>query len=151
MPEGPRVALQNGELRDLIERSTINGSRQATGRGCAVGLASAFLALSYTVGGPLTAFVEHQSQTLSAHFGLPPGAIYLTCLIQFLCGFGVLWPSTAFGSAMVLSVFTVGAIGAHLSVGTILDTLPAVFYTVLQVWFGIRVRAGNRRGGRGGE
>ena len=65
-------------------------SEQMRPRNRWVGVAAGFLAISYGIGAPLTAFLEYGSQTLSQRFDLPPELIYITCGVQFVCAIGVL-------------------------------------------------------------
>jgi hypothetical protein len=55
-----------------------------------VRVAAWFLALSYGLGGPVTAFLELRSHTLSERFDLPPALVYLTYMVQLACSIGVL-------------------------------------------------------------
>ena len=96
-----------------------------------------FLAISYFIGAPLTAFLEYKGQTFSERFDYPPELIYVTCTVQFICAMGVLIPRFAAVSAAALTVTTLGAIASHLKIGSPLTVLPALFYTAIQVWFGI--------------
>lgn len=105
-----------------------------------VRVAAGFLAFSYAIGAPLTAYVEYTSHALSLRFGLPPALIYLTCVVQLLAAIGVVVRSLAPWAAAALTVITVGAIASHLKIGSPLTALPAVAYTVIQVWFGLRSR-----------
>jgi len=105
-----------------------------------VRVAAGFLALSYAIGAPLTAYIEYTGHVLSVRFGLPPALVYLTCAVQLLASIGVLVRSLAPWAAAALTVITVGAIASHLKIGSPLTALPAVVYTVIQVWFGLRSR-----------
>ena len=106
----------------------------------AVRIAAWFLAVSYGVGAPLAAVAELREAALSARFGLAPGLIYLTSLLQLACAPAVLARKLAPWAALVLTGTTVGAIGAHLTTEPGPRVLPAIFYTAVQVWFGIRSR-----------
>ena len=110
-----------------------------------VRVAAGFLALSYALGGPLTAFAEYRSQALSQRFDLPPELIYLTCAIQLVCSIGVFVRRFAPWAAALLTVVTLGAIASHLRIGSPVTALTAVFYTAIQVWFGLETRAANAR------
>ena len=55
-----------------------------------VRVAAGFLAISYAVGAPLTAYIEYGSHTISQRFGYPPAFIYLICAVQLVCSIGVL-------------------------------------------------------------
>lgn len=103
-----------------------------------------FLAISYGIGGPLMAFVEHESHLFSQRFDLPPEVIYLTCVVQFACAIGVLVRPFAAWAAAGLTVMTLGAIALHLRMHSPATAMPALLYTVVQVWFWYRTRAGER-------
>ncbi len=105
-----------------------------------VRVAAGFLAVSYAVGGPWTAILEHRSQTFSQKFSYPPELIYLTCAVQLVCAAGVLVRSLAPWAAAALTAITLGAIASHLRIDSPLTALPAVFYSVVQIWFGLRSR-----------
>ena len=103
-------------------------------------IAAGFLALSYAIGGPLTAIIEYRSQTLSQRFDLPQELIYLTCVVQLVCSIGVLVRPVAPWAAAALTVVTLGAIGSHLRIGQPVTALTAVVYTAVQIWFGLASR-----------
>jgi DoxX-like family len=105
-----------------------------------VTVAAGFLAVSYGLGAPLAAFLEYRGHTLSQRFGYPPELIYCVSAIQCLCAGGVLVRRLAPWVAGGLTVTTLGAIVSHLRIGSPLTALPAVFYTAVQVWFGLRRR-----------
>ncbi len=110
-----------------------------------VRVGAGFLAVSYGIGGPLTAFLEYRSQTLSERFDLPPEFIYLTSAVQFVCAIGVLLRPFASWAALVLTVITLGAIALHLSNESPATAIPALLYTAVQIWFGFESRP--REGG----
>jgi DoxX-like protein len=99
-----------------------------------------FLAVSYGLGGPLTAILEFRSHTLSERFDLPPSLIYLTTAVQILGAIGVLVRPLALRAAAALTVVTLGAIAAHLKIGSPETAIIAVVYTVVQIWFGVMSR-----------
>jgi hypothetical protein len=94
-----------------------------------------FLAVAYGVGAPVSAVLELRSALLSQRFLVPPALIYTTCAVQLACAAAILSRRYARGAAAVLTVTTLGATGAHLKIGSPLTALPAVAFTVLQVWF----------------
>ncbi len=106
--------------------------------------AAGFLAVSYAVGGPVVAFLEYNGQTLSQRFDLPPALIYLTAAVQLACAVGVLVRPVAVWAAGALTIITIGAVASHLRIGSPVTALPALFYTGVQVWFGLRSRARRR-------
>ena len=105
-----------------------------------VRVAAWFLALSYGLGGPMTAFIEFRSNTLSERFDLPAALIYLTCAVQSVCSIGVLVRPFALWATTALTVITLGAIGSHVRIGSPETAAAAVVYTALQVWFGLATR-----------
>jgi hypothetical protein len=112
-------------------------ANRGSGRERRVRLAAAFLAISYGIGAPLTAFIEYRSHALSQRFNYPPELIYLTCAVQLACAMGVLVRPLAPWAVAVLTVITLGAMAAHLQIGSPLTALPALLFTVVQVWFGL--------------
>lgn len=105
-----------------------------------VRVVAGFLSLSYLLGGPVTAVAEYQRHALSERFGYPPEFIYLTCVVQLLCSVGVLVRPTAPWAAAALTIITLGAIASHLRIDAPLTALPALFYTAVQIWFGLETR-----------
>ncbi|HSR50877.1 MAG TPA: DoxX family protein [Acidobacteriota bacterium] len=124
---------------------TLYWADQGRGYGYGVPIAAGFLALSYGLGAPWAAYVEYSTPGLSSHFGLPVWFIYAVCSLQIFSALGVLWRATAFWSASLLTVTTLGAIAVHLKVAEPLSAIPAVLYTALQIWFATRIRAANLR------
>jgi len=102
-----------------------------------------FLAVTYAAGALWTIYLEHGSQVLSLRFGYSSAFIYLTCVVQLICVVGVLVPRFAPWAAAVLTVITVGAIASHINIGSPRTAGPAVLYTVVQIWFGLKSRARN--------
>jgi hypothetical protein len=109
-------------------------------QGRSLQIASWFLAISYGLGAPVTAIAELRSGALSERFGLPPELIYLTCAVQLASAPSVLLRVLSPWAALGLTVVTVGAIGVHLNTESPIRAIPAVLYTGLQIWFGIRSR-----------
>jgi hypothetical protein len=97
-----------------------------------------FLAISYGIGAPVTAIAELRGPALSEKFGLPSELIYLTCAIQLASSPALLIRPLARWPALALTIVTVGAIGAHLYIGSPLAAVPALFYTAVQIWFGVK-------------
>jgi uncharacterized membrane protein YphA (DoxX/SURF4 family) len=83
-----------------------------------VKLAAAFLAVSYGVGAPVAAFLEFSRHLLSARFHYPPVLIYVVCAVQAVCAVFVLIRRLAPGTAVVLTVTTVGALASHVRIGS---------------------------------
>lgn len=116
----------------------MNEAAENAGRGRWISIAAGFLAISYGIGGPLTAFVEFRSHAISERFELPPELIYLTCVVQLVCSVTLFSRQLAAWSAAALTVITLGAAASHLKVGSPLTAIPALFYTAVQVWFAIK-------------
>ena len=110
-----------------------------------VRVAAWFLALSYGLGGPVTAWIEFRGQTLSERFDLPPALIYLTCVVQLACSIGVLVRPFAVWAAVALTVITLGAIASHVRIGSPATSVAAIVYTAIQIWFGLMSRARTTR------
>ena len=81
-------------------------------------VAAGFLAVSYGIGAPLTAFLEFRSHTMSQRFGLPSELIYVTCAVQLVCAVGVLVGPFVSWAAAALTITTLGAIASHLRIGS---------------------------------
>lgn len=101
-----------------------------------------FLALAYGIGGPVCIVLELRSHLFSERFDLPPALIFVVCVLQLLCAVGVLIPRFAASAAAGLTITTVGAIFSHLRIGSPFTTLPAIVFTVIQVWYGIANQEG---------
>jgi hypothetical protein len=104
-----------------------------------------FLAVSYGLGAPLTALLEHGRQILSQRFGIPPELVYMTSVVQFACAVAVLVRPLAWMGAAALTVTTLGAIVLHLKTGSPLTAWIAVLYTAIQIWFGLACRTQRAR------
>ncbi len=100
-----------------------------------VRIAAWILAVSYGLGSSAALLIELRSQLFSARFDVPPQLLFIALPIQLVCAAGVLTVRYAPAAAVVLSVTTVGAALAHFRIGSPLTALPAIGYTVLQLWF----------------
>ena len=101
---------------------------------------SRFLAISYGFGAPIAAFLEYKDHLLSIRFNYSPELIYITCAVQVICAIGVLIRPFAKWAAAGLTVTTIGAIYSHFRINSPVTAIPALIYTALQIWLGIRVR-----------
>lgn len=97
-----------------------------------------FLAVSYGIGAPLVAVLEIAASTLSERFGVPAWLILATAVVQLVCVPLVFSGRHAPRAAVVLSAITVGAAISHIRIGSPSTAVPALLYTGIQVWFGIR-------------
>lgn len=102
-------------------------------------IAGWFLLLSYAIGSPAFAIVEARTGLFSVRFDYSPEFLYLVSGIQFVCAFVLFVRSAAPWSALILSVLTVGAIVSHFRINSPVTALPALVYTVLQIWYGFHM------------
>jgi hypothetical protein len=98
-----------------------------------------FLLLSYAIGSPAFAIAEARTGVFSQRFDYSPEFLYLVSGIQFGCALVLFVRSAAPWSALVLTILTVGAIVSHFRIGSPVSAFPALVYTVLQVWYGLRM------------
>lgn len=103
------------------------------------------MALSYGIGGPVGAILEYRASILSERFELPAGLIYLAMAIQLACVPLLFSKRHARIAAVALSATTIGAAISHLRIGSPLTAIPALLYTVVQLWFAARHRAVDMR------
>lgn len=96
-----------------------------------------FLFLSYLLGGPVFVALEFFSSMLSERFVYAPAFIYLVGIVQLGCSVLLLYPRTRFWSLVILTVISVGAVGSHFRIGSPLTAIPALVYTVLQMWLAL--------------
>jgi len=98
-----------------------------------------FLFLSYFLGSPAFALAEFRSHLLTDMFGYSVAFIYLSKAAQFVCAL-LLW-SKRFRllSIGVLTITAIGAFVSFLNSPSPLAGLPAMGYTLLQVWLGCQV------------
>jgi cytochrome bd-type quinol oxidase subunit 2 len=102
-----------------------------------------FLALSYGIGAPLAAVLEVRRHVLSQRFDYPPALILGVCVLQLGCAFAVFGRRLAPWAAAALTLTTLGAIVSHIRIGSPWTALPAVFFTIVQVWFGVVSQKGS--------
>lgn len=99
-------------------------------------IAGWFLFLSYAIGSPVFAIVESKTGVFSARFNYPPEFLYLVSGVQFMCSFVLFKRALAPWSAVILTIFTMGAVISHLRIDSTASALPALMYTAIQVWYG---------------
>lgn len=99
------------------------------------------LAVSYGLGGPITAVLEYREAFFSERFDLPPELLYATIVVQFICSIGILSKRFAQWAALCLTVTTIGAIYAHFRIGSPTTSLVAFAYSGLQIWFWYSLRS----------
>jgi len=95
-----------------------------------------FLFLSYAIGSPIFAIVESKTGVFSERFNYPPEFLYLVSAVQFICALVLFRRALAPWSAVILTVFTVGAVISHLKINSPVTALPALMYTAVQIWYG---------------
>ena len=98
-----------------------------------------FLLVSYAVGSPAFAIVEARTGLFSERFNYPPEFLYLVAAAQFVCSFVLFARALAPWSALALTVLSVGAVFSHLRINSVITALPALMYTAIQVWYGLRM------------
>jgi hypothetical protein len=98
-----------------------------------------FLFLSYAIGSPVFAIVEAMTGLFSARFNYPPEFLYLVSGAQFVCSLVLFMRPLAPWSVMVLTIITLGAVISHLRIDSAVTALPALMYTVIQIWYGLRM------------
>ena len=99
-----------------------------------------FLFLSYFIGAPVFAIVEARTGLFSGRFDYPPEFLYLVSATQFLCSLVLFKRALAPWSTGLLTAITVGAVISHLRIGSAATALPALIYTAIQIWYGIRMK-----------
>jgi hypothetical protein len=105
------------------------------------GFARAFLFVSYALAPPVFAIVEARTGIFSERFAYPPAFLYFVSATQFVCAFGLLRRALAPWSIVVLTVLSLGAVYAHFRIDSPLTSIPALVYTAVQVWYGLRLFA----------
>jgi uncharacterized membrane protein YphA (DoxX/SURF4 family) len=110
----------------------------------AMTVAAWFLALSFTIPAPSGAWLEYQRSFFSERFGWPPELMYAVFAIQFVAGMAVLRPAWSTWAAAALALTTAGAAYSHFRIGMPQTSVPALAYTALEVWFGLKSYVANR-------
>jgi hypothetical protein len=103
-----------------------------------------FLTLSYVIGSPVFAIVEARTGMFSERFGYSAEFLYLVSGAQVACASVLFVRMLAPWSSVILTVLAFGAVISHFRIGSPLTALPALGYTLLQIWYGIRVYRSNR-------
>jgi hypothetical protein len=85
----------------------------------------------------VAALLEIRGHVFSDRFDYPSAFILAVCAIQLACAAVILIPRFAVWAAAVLSVTTVGAIASHIRIGSPDRAVPALLFTLLQLWYGI--------------
>jgi hypothetical protein len=103
-----------------------------------------FLFLSYAVGSPVFALIEARTGLFSARFDYPPEFLYLVSGVQFVCALVLFKRALAPWSVLVLTIISVGAVFSHFRIDSPITSLPAVMYTIIQIWYGYRMHRQHR-------
>jgi len=98
-----------------------------------------FLFVSYAFGSPVFAVLEAKTGVFSARFNYPPELLYLVSGVQFICALVLFRRALAPWSIVILTILSLGAVVSHLKINSVATALPALLYTVIQVWYGIQV------------
>lgn len=107
-------------------------------------IAGWFLTLSYAIGSPAYAIIEARTGLFSERFDYSPEFLYLVAAIQFACALVLFVPVMATWSSAILTVLALGAVVSHFRIESPVTSLPAVAYTLIQIWYGIRAYRGNQ-------
>lgn len=83
---------------------------------------------------------------MSLRFGYTEEFIFFICIVQLLCSLALLAPRLILWSIAALTVISIGAVASHIKIDSPLTALPAVAYTLVQIWFAYRVKTGRAHG-----
>ena len=97
-----------------------------------------FLFLSYAIGSPAFALIEAKTGLFSARFQYPAEFLYLVSGAQFVCALVLFVRSLVPWSIAFLTVLSIGAAYSHVRIDSAISALPALMYTGVQVWYGVR-------------
>ena len=112
---------------------------EATGPDRVASLAVVVVALSYALGAPVAALMEHRYGVLSGGLGLPEHVVFLAAAVQLCCSVAILFRATANLATATLTVISIGVAVSYLRGGAPLASVPALAFTVVQVWLGLRL------------
>lgn len=104
-----------------------------------VSLAVVLVAVSYAVGAPVAFLMEYRHGWVSGNLGLPENVIFLAAALQLCCSVAILFRATANLATAALSVVSIGVAVSYLRSGATLASVPALAYTLVQVWLGLRL------------
>jgi hypothetical protein len=102
-------------------------------------IAGWFLFLSYVIGALAFAIFEARTGLMSERFDYPPEFLYFISGAQFVCSLALFSRAFAPWSIAVLSVLSVGAVVSHIRIDSPVTALPALVYTAVQIWYGLRM------------
>ncbi|MCW8925515.1 MAG: DoxX family protein [Xanthomonadales bacterium] len=102
-------------------------------------IAGWFLTLSYIIGSPAYVIVEARTGLFSERFDYSPEFLYIVASVQFFCALFLFVRNLAAWSSAILTVLALGAVYSHFKIGSPLTSLPAIAYTLVQIWYGNRM------------
>lgn len=98
-----------------------------------------FLLVSYAIGSPVGAMIEVRTGVISERFDYTPEFLYLVAAAQFACALVLFSRFLAPWGIGVLTIISLGAVYSHFKIESPATSLPAVAYTLIQIWYGIRI------------
>jgi hypothetical protein len=104
-----------------------------------------FLAVTYVAAAPVMVVLESRSAFFSQRFDLPAWLIYGTVIVQVVCVLLILSNRHASKAALALSATTLGAVVSHIRIGSPLTAIPALAFTVAQLWLAVHLGRGAER------
>jgi hypothetical protein len=105
-----------------------------------------FLAVSYVAAAPVMVVLESRSALFSQRFDLPAWLIYGTVIVQVASVLLILSNRYAATAALALSATTLGAFFSHIRIGSPFNALPALAFTVAQLWLAAQLVRGHGSG-----
>jgi hypothetical protein len=97
------------------------------------------LAVTYVAAAPIMVVLESRSAFFSQRFDLPAWLIYGTVIVQVASVLLILSNRYAPQAALALSAITLGAFFSHLRIGSPLTAIPALAFTVAQLWLAVQL------------
>ena len=104
-----------------------------------VRMAAWFLFISYFFGALAFLVAEFRGHLLTNLFGYSLLFIYFIKTIQFVCSLLLFSKRLRLLSVVILTILSMGAVGSFIRIESTLAGLPALGYTILQVWFGVQL------------
>lgn len=98
-----------------------------------------FLAVSYVAAAPVMVVLESRDALFSQRFDLPAWLIYGTVVVQVVSVVLIVSERHAQKAALVLSATTLGALFSHIRIGSPLTAIPALAFTVVQLWLAVQL------------
>jgi hypothetical protein len=98
-----------------------------------------FLLVSYAIGSPIGAIIEAHTGAISGRFDYTPEFLYLVSAAQFVSALVLFNRFLAPWGIAVLTLVSLGAVYSHFKIDSPVTSIPAVAYTLIQIWYGIRM------------